>query len=136
MAGIVGLWHVAGVLNVTGIAGVPGYTLSQSIEDWQRVIEGNLSGVFYCTRYALEAMRREFQYWYPCDLRVSGKDLVPNHLTYYLYNHTAIWPTEPQNWPTGIRANGHLLLNGEKMAKSTGNFMTLTEAIDKFSGNY
>ena len=83
---------------------------------------------------ALEAMRREFQYWYPCDLRVSGKDLVPNHLTYYLYNHTAIWPTEPQNWPTGIRANGHLLLNGEKMAKSTGNFMTLTEAIDKFSG--
>ena len=85
---------------------------------------------------ALEAMRREFQYWYPCDLRVSGKDLVPNHLTYYLYNHTAIWPTEPQNWPTGIRANGHLLLNGEKMAKSTGNFMTLTEAIDKFSGNY
>ena len=85
---------------------------------------------------ALEAMRREFQYWYPCDLRVSGKDLVPNHLTYYLYNHTAIWPTEPENWPTGIRANGHLLLNGEKMAKSTGNFMTLTEAIDKFSGNY
>lgn len=32
-------------------------------------------------------------YWYPLDLRVSGKDLVPNHLTYFLYNHTAIWPT-------------------------------------------
>ena len=31
-------------------------------------------------------------YWYPLDLRVSGKDLVPNHLTYFLYNHTAIWP--------------------------------------------
>ena len=39
----------------------------------------------------LDQMRREFQYWYPVDLRVSGKDLVPNHLTYFLYNHTAIW---------------------------------------------
>ena len=39
----------------------------------------------------LDKMRREFQYWYPVDLRVSGKDLVPNHLTYFLYNHTAIW---------------------------------------------
>ena len=84
----------------------------------------------------LDTMRKEFQYWYPVDLRVSGKDLVPNHLTYYLYNHTAIWPKQPDMWPKGIRANGHLLLNGEKMSKSTGNFMTLTEAIDKFSGNY
>jgi len=39
----------------------------------------------------LQMMRREFEYWYPVDLRVSGKDLVPNHLTYFLYNHTAIW---------------------------------------------
>jgi len=69
------------------------------------------------------------------DLRVSGKDLVPNHLTYYLYNHTAIWPKQPDMWPKGIRANGHLFLNGEKMSKSTGNFMTLTEAIDKFSAD-
>ena len=36
---------------------------------------------------ALERLRREFEYWYPCDIRVSGKDLVPNHLTYTLYNH-------------------------------------------------
>jgi leucyl-tRNA synthetase len=84
---------------------------------------------------ALEAMKKEFQFWYPVDLRVSGKDLVPNHLTYYLYNHTAIWPTEEDKWPKGIRANGHLLLNSEKMAKSTGNFMTLTEAISKFSAD-
>ena len=42
----------------------------------------------------LDTMRREFEYWYPVDLRVSGKDLVPNHLTYYLYNHVAIWPND------------------------------------------
>lgn len=80
-------------------------------------------------------MKNEFQYWYPVDLRVSGKDLVPNHLTYFLYNHTAIWNNEPEKWPQSIRANGHLLLNSEKMAKSTGNFLTLKDAIGKFSAD-
>ena len=84
---------------------------------------------------ALDRMRREFEYWYPCDIRVSGKDLVPNHLTYTLYNHVAMWPEAPENWIQGIRANGHLLLNSEKMAKSTGNFLTLSDAIDKFSAD-
>lgn len=64
---------------------------------------------------ALNHMRREFQYWYPVDLRVSGKDLVQNHLTFFIYNHTAIWPKEPESWPKGIRANGHLLLNSAKV---------------------
>ncbi|KAJ3589814.1 hypothetical protein NHX12_010655 [Muraenolepis orangiensis] len=46
----------------------------------------------------LQKLRREFEYWYPVDVRVSGKDL------------------------------GH-------MSKSTGNFLTLSEAIDKFSAD-
>jgi len=83
----------------------------------------------------LEKMKREFSFWYPVDLRVSGKDLVPNHLTYYLYNHTAIWPEQPDKWPKGVRANGHLLLNSEKMSKSTGNFMTLSDALDTYGAD-
>jgi leucyl-tRNA synthetase len=84
---------------------------------------------------ALARMRREFEYWYPCDLRVSGKDLVPNHLTYAIFNHVAMWPGQPDKWIQGIRANGHLLLNSEKMSKSTGNFLTLTEAVGQFSAD-
>ncbi|CAG0916333.1 unnamed protein product [Notodromas monacha] len=83
----------------------------------------------------LDVLRREFQFWYPVDVRVSGKDLVPNHLTYFIYNHTAMWPENPDKWPAGVRSNGHLLLNSEKMSKSTGNFLTLTEAIDKFGAD-
>ncbi|TRY58119.1 hypothetical protein DNTS_025532 [Danionella cerebrum] len=78
----------------------------------------------------LQRLRREFEFWYPVDVRVSGKDLVPNHLSYYLYNHIAIG-----KWPQAVRANGHLLLNSEKMSKSTGNFLTLHEAIAKFSAD-
>ena len=35
----------------------------------------------------------------------------------------AIFPED--KWPRGVRANGHLLLNNEKMSKSVGNFRTL-----------
>ena len=81
----------------------------------------------------LQKMRHEFNYFYPLDLRVSGKDLVPNHLSFMLYNHTAIFP--PNLWPKSIRANGHLLLNGEKMSKSTGNFLTLVDAIANYTAD-
>ena len=40
----------------------------------------------------LNKMKQEFLYWYPFDLRVSGKDLIQNHLTFCIYNHTAIFP--------------------------------------------
>ena len=81
----------------------------------------------------LERMRREFDFWYPFDLRVSGKDLIQNHLTFCLYNHTAIWPE--RQWPKGMRCNGHLQLNGEKMSKSTGNFKTLKQAVQEYSAD-
>lgn len=84
---------------------------------------------------ALDILRREFEYWYPMDLRVSGKDLINNHLTFMLYNHTAIWPNDEAKWPLGVRVNGHLLLNSAKMSKSEGNFLTLYEAVEKFSAD-
>lgn len=39
----------------------------------------------------LDIMKKEFNYWYPLDLRCSGKDLIRNHLTMSLFNHAAIW---------------------------------------------
>jgi leucyl-tRNA synthetase len=81
----------------------------------------------------LETMRRSFEYWYPLDMRSSGKDLIPNHLTFFLYIHLALFPRE--YWPKSVRSNGHLLLNGEKMSKSTGNFLTLSQAVKKFGAD-
>ncbi|KAK9323613.1 hypothetical protein V1517DRAFT_319860 [Lipomyces orientalis] len=81
----------------------------------------------------LKAMRREFEYFYPLDVRVSGKDLINNHLTFFMYTHVALFPEK--YWPRGVRTNGHLLLNNEKMSKSTGNFMTLNEIVKKFGAD-
>ena len=36
---------------------------------------------------------------------------------------------------TGLLTNGHVLLNNEKMSKSTGNFKTLKQAIEEYSAD-
>jgi len=51
-----------------------------------------------------DEMRKEFLYWFPCDFRNSGKDLIQNHLTFYIFNHVAIFGEE--HWPKGIGTNG------------------------------
>jgi leucyl-tRNA synthetase len=45
-------------------------------------------------------MRKEFLYWYPFDLRVSAKELVPNHLTFCIFQHAALFP--PEQWPKAV----------------------------------
>jgi leucyl-tRNA synthetase len=40
----------------------------------------------------LDAMRKEFLYWYPYDYRFSAKDLISNHLTFQLFHHVTIFP--------------------------------------------
>ncbi len=84
----------------------------------------------------LDAMRREFTYWYPLDIRISGKELITNHLAFFLYTHQAIWGGKaPQYLPKAIRLNGHVVLNGEKLSKSKGNFLALVTAIEKFGAD-
>jgi len=82
----------------------------------------------------LDKMRAEFEYWYNngYDLRCSGKDLIGNHLTFSLYNHAAIFPDK---MPRSCFTNGHVLMDGKKMSKSEGNFLTLEEAIGEYSAD-
>lgn len=65
------------------------------------------------------------------DLRVSGKDLIRNHLTMSLYHHQAIFE-DPKKMTRNYFCNGYININGEKMSKSTGNFMLLRQCIDEF----
>ncbi|KAF5345811.1 hypothetical protein D9756_010874 [Leucocoprinus leucothites] len=80
-----------------------------------------------------DRFKHEFNYFYPFDIRSSAKDLIPNHLTFALYNHAALFPEH--QFPLSMRTNGHLMLNGKKMSKSTGNSLTLREAIEKFGAD-
>ena len=82
---------------------------------------------------ALKEMRKEFEYFYPVDLRSSGKDLVQNHLTFYLFHHTAIWPKK--YWPKAIAVNGFVQVAGQKMSKSKGNIIPLKKLIEKYGSD-
>ncbi len=76
----------------------------------------------------LQEMRKEFLYWYPVDLRISGKDLMPNHLIFFIMHHVAIFPKK--FWPRGIGINGWIRVAGRKMSKSLGNFIILRQALE------
>jgi len=77
----------------------------------------------------LKEMHEEFNYFYPVDLRTSGKDLVQNHLTFYLFHHTAIW-NDPKYWPKIIAVNGFVNVHGTKMSKSLGNAIPLKNLVE------
>lgn len=79
----------------------------------------------------LKQMHSEFAYWYPLDFRNSGKDLIQNHLTFFLFNHVAIFPEK--YWPASIGVNGWVTVDGEKMSKSLGNMIPLRDMSTKFS---
>lgn len=81
----------------------------------------------------IDKLKEEFEYWYPFDIRNSGKDLIQNHLTFCLFNHAAIFPKK--YWPKGIGVNGWVRVEGQKMSKSLGNMIPLKEMAKKFGSD-
>lgn len=109
---------------------IPAEKLTDEVFDFIFLGKGNSKVISKSTKLSekiLKQMREEFEYFYPVDLRSSGKDLLQNHLTYYLFHHTAIWPK--QKWPRAIGVNGFVQVSGEKMSKSKGNIRPLVDLI-------
>ena len=82
----------------------------------------------------LKQMRNSFTYWYPMDLRCSGKDLIGNHLTMSLYNHAAVW-NNFNYMNRGYFCNGYITVDKEKMSKSKGNFLTMNQLIERYGAD-
>jgi leucyl-tRNA synthetase len=78
-------------------------------------------------------IREEFRYYYPLDSRHSGRDLVPNHLSFFIFNHSIIFPKSL--WPRQIVVNGSVLMDGKKMSKSMGNIIPLRSTIKQFNAD-
>jgi leucyl-tRNA synthetase len=79
------------------------------------------------------SMRKEFLYWYPLDSRHSASELIPNHLTFFIFNHVAIFPKVL--WPKQIVTNGMVLMEGKKMSKSIGNTIPIRDAIRRYGAD-
>lgn len=81
----------------------------------------------------VQAARENFAYWYPMDYRMSGHDLIQNHLTFMMYHHTALF--DERNWPKGISTNGMVLLEGDKMSSSKGHVVLPDEAMEEYGAD-
>ncbi|BCU71356.1 leucine--tRNA ligase [Stygiolobus caldivivus] len=110
--------------------------LSSELWDYVMLGKGDPSAVSKSSgipQEVIEEMRKEFIYWYPLDIRHSGKDLIPNHLSFFIFNHAAIFPEEL--WPKAIAVNGFVLLEGKKMSKSLRNIIPLRKAIRMYGAD-
>ena len=110
--------------------------LKDSVFDYVLLGRGNIVEVASecnISTALLEQIRQEFTYFYPVDSRHSGRDLVPNHLSFFIFGHVAIFDRE--NWPKQIVVNGSVLMDGKKMSKSLGNIIPLRDAIKEHSAD-
>jgi leucyl-tRNA synthetase len=127
-------YTIAKVLNEKKI---PAEKLTDEVFDYIFLGKGNtkeISKKVKISQKIIEDMKNEFEYFYPVDLRNSGKDLIQNHLTFYLFHHVAIW-NNPKYWPKAIGANGFVQVSGEKMSKRLGNIIPLKELVKKYSAD-
>ena len=92
---------------------------------WFDALTGYLSGIGF-------AKSKKFDQRWPADVQLIGKDILRFHAVY--------WPAflmaaglEP---PRHILTNGWWTVDGEKMSKSRGNFVTAKELSEKLPSDY
>jgi len=112
---------------------IPPEKIEDDLFDYVFLGKGNKEELIRKYGEIIEEMRKEFEYWYPVDIRTSGKDLIGNHFIFYIFHHVVIFPKE--FWPRGIIINGWVLSEGKKMSKSLGNYVSMKDAYTKYSAD-
>ena len=110
--------------------------LKPELFDYVFLGRGSAEGVEKLTgidRARVEAMREEFEYWYPNELRHTAPAHISNHLTFFIMHHLMIFPEK--DWPRGISLNEMLIREGVKMSKSKGNVIPLADVAGKYGSD-
>ncbi len=126
-------YTIADIINKNRISAK---SLTDEVFDCIFLGKGDLKAVAKMSKIpakTLASMKEEFEYFYPLDIRNSAKDLIQNHLTFYIMHHVALWRN--RYWPRGISTNGYVSVEGQKMSKSRGNFIVLKDVIKNFGAD-
>lgn len=78
----------------------------------------------------LTEIHDDFEYWYPLDLNLGGKEHQTVHFPVFLMNHVAI--LDKKFYPNGIFVNYWVTGKGSKISKSKGGSQPVPEAIEKY----
>ena len=81
----------------------------------------------------LKKMQSEFRYWYPNDQRHTNPAHIPNHLSFAIFHHVAIFPEK--DWIKNISISEYMIMEGRKMSKSKGNVIPLVEIPEKYGAD-
>jgi leucyl-tRNA synthetase len=78
-----------------------------------------------------KTIREDFEYWYPVDINLGGKEHKTVHFPVYIMNHVAIMPVQKQ--PQGIFVHWWVTQKGkEKISKSKGGAEPIIEAATTY----
>jgi len=77
-----------------------------------------------------QEVRKEFDYFYPLDINLGGKEHKTVHFPVFLMNHVAIMPEN--KWPRGIFVNWWVTGKGSKISKSKGGAVPIPDAVEKY----
>ncbi len=78
----------------------------------------------------LREIRSDFEYWYPLDLNLGGKEHMTVHFPVFLMNHVAVLDKEDR--PRGIFVNWWLVGKGGKISKSKGGAEPIQDAAERY----
>ena len=81
----------------------------------------------------LKRMQESFQYWYPLGLNASAVELIPNHMSYSIFHHTALFPKEKRQ--QGTLNLGMVLLENQKMSSSKGNVILINDICSEIGAD-
>ncbi len=79
----------------------------------------------------LSKVRADYEYWYPIDINLGGKEHMTVHFPVYLMNHAAILPWE--DFPRGILVNWYIVMAGGKVSKSKGGAQPIPDVASLFT---
>lgn len=78
----------------------------------------------------IETIKHEFEYWYPLDVNLGGKEHMTVHFPVFLMNHVAV--LRPEHWPRGVVVNWYITGTGGKISKSKGGAQPIPDAAERF----
>jgi len=98
--------------------------LNEEFFDYVFLGEGNAKKKIW------EEVRNEFEYFYPLDINLGGKEHKTVHFPVFLMNHAGI--LDSSKWPRGIFVNWWVTGKGTKISKSKGGAVPIPEAMKKY----
>ncbi|MBI4918695.1 leucine--tRNA ligase [archaeon] len=78
-----------------------------------------------------EKVRKEFDYFYPLDINLGGKEHKTVHFPVFIMNHVGVF--DAKYWPKGIFVNWWVTGKGGKISKSKGGAEPIPRVLQKFS---